>query len=160
MRHFKETTAMSVAIMFVVALGLMSSPALAGMKVLPTLSINDIVVGPPQKWVQGGKFLEGPICDLEGNLWVVSIASGWISKITPDGKWTDVFHSGGQPQGLEWGKDGRLYGTDRKRGVFVYDPKTKIRHRQKEGGLRLRSEDKGGIRLCPLLPERELPRTE
>ena len=124
MRHFKGM-AICTAIMFMVAFGLVSSPALAGMKVLPELSINDIVAGPPQKWVQGGAFLEGPIMDKAGNLWVVSIANGWISKITPDGKWTDVFHSGGQPQGLEWGKDGRLYGTDRKRGVFVYDPRTK-----------------------------------
>ena len=72
--------------MFVVAVSLMSSPALAGMKVSPTLTINEIVVGPLQKWVQAGTFLKGPICDLEGNLWVVSIASGWISKMTPDGK--------------------------------------------------------------------------
>lgn len=125
MRHFKGTMAVCTAITFMLAFGLMSSPALAGMKVLPTLTINDIVVGALQKWVQGGAFLEGPIMDKEGNLWVVSIASGWISKISPGGEWTDVFHSGGQPQGLEWGRDGRLYGTDRKRGVFVYDPKTK-----------------------------------
>jgi gluconolactonase len=124
--NMRRTMAICMAITFMLAFGLMSSPAMAGMKVLPRLSIDDITVGPPQKWVQGGKFLEGPIADLEGNIWVVSIASGWISKISPNGKWVDVFHSGGQPQGLEWGKDGRLYGTDRKRGVFVYDPKTKV----------------------------------
>jgi gluconolactonase len=119
-----KRTGVAAAIVFLFALGLMSGPALAGMKVKPKLTIDDIVVGPVEKWTQGGSFLEGPIADLEGNIWVVSIASGWIHKITPDGKWTDVFHSGGQPQGLEWGKDGKLYGTDRKRGVFVYDPKT------------------------------------
>lgn len=47
-----------------------------------------------------------------------------MSQITPDGKWTDVFHTGGQPQGLKFHKDGRLFGVDRKKGVFSYDPKT------------------------------------
>lgn len=120
-----KRTAFFAAITTMLAFGLMSIPVLAAdITVLKKQTINDIVAGPVEKFVQGGKFLEGPIMDKQGNLWVVSIASGWISKITPDGKWTDVFHSGGQPQGLEWGKDGKLYGTDRKRGVFVWDPKT------------------------------------
>lgn len=118
-------TAICVSVIVMFAIGLMSSPVLAAdIVVKQKLTIDDIVDGPLEKFVQGGKFLEGPIMDKQGNLWVVSIATGWISKITPDGKWTDVFHSGGQPQGLEWGKDGKLYGTDRKRGVFVWDPKT------------------------------------
>jgi gluconolactonase len=75
-------------------------------------------------FVKGGKFLEGPAFDKEGNLWVVSIESGAVSKVAPDGKWTDVFTTGGQPQGLKFHKDGRLFGVDRKKGVFIYDPKT------------------------------------
>jgi len=75
-------------------------------------------------FAKGGKFLEGPAFDQEGNLWVVNIESGWVSKITPDGKWSDVFNTGGQPQGLKFHKDGRLFGVDRKKGVFIYDPKT------------------------------------
>ena len=75
-------------------------------------------------FAKGGKFLEGPAFDTAGNLWVVSIQSGAVSQITPDGKWTDMFNSGGQPQGLKFHKDGRLFGVDRKRGVFNYDPKT------------------------------------
>ena len=119
-------TAICVSVIVMFAIGLMIGPVLAAdIVVKKKLTIDDIVDGKIEKFTQGGKFLEGPIMDKQGNLWVVSIATGWISKITPDGKWTDVFHSGGQPQGLEWGKDGKLYGTDRKRGVFVYDPKTK-----------------------------------
>ena len=75
-------------------------------------------------FAKGGKFLEGPAFDTAGNLWVVSIQSGAVSQITPDGKWTDVFNTGGQPQGLKFHRDGRLFGVDRKRGVFSYDPKT------------------------------------
>lgn len=128
MRHCRGSIVIFMVAIFMLTFGLVSNPALAGwvMKVLPKSTLDDIVDGPPQKWVQGGAFLEGPIMDKEGNLWVVNIATGWISKITPDGKWVDVFNSGGQPQGLEWGKDGRLYGVDRKTGVFVYDPKTKV----------------------------------
>jgi gluconolactonase len=75
-------------------------------------------------FAKGGKFLEGPAFDTAGNLWVVSIQSGAVSQITPDGTWTEVFNTGGQPQGLKFHKDGRLFGVDRKRGVFSYDPKT------------------------------------
>jgi len=114
---------MALLCIAVLVFGLMGM-AWAGMKVPPPVSLDDLVAGAPQEFAKGGAFLEGPIMDLQGNLWVVSIASGMISKISPDGTWKDVFHSGGQPQGLEWGKDGKLYGTDRKRGVFVYDPKT------------------------------------
>jgi gluconolactonase len=120
-----KKTVLFALLVTVLGFGLMVGPTLAAdITVMKKQTIADILAGPVEKFVQGGKFLEGPIMDKQGNLWVVSIASGWISKITPDGKWTDVFHSGGQPQGLEWGRDGRLYGTDRKRGVFVYDPKT------------------------------------
>jgi gluconolactonase len=75
-------------------------------------------------FAKGGKFLEGPAFDTAGNLWVVSIQSGAVSQITADDKRTDVFNTGGQPQGLKFHKDGRLFGVDRKRGVFSYDPKT------------------------------------
>jgi len=119
----KRITILGSVLLALFALGLMS-PAMAGMKVPAPVGLDDLVAGPPVEFAKGGAFLEGPIMDLQGNLWVVSIASGMISKISPDGTWKDVFHSGGQPQGLEWGKDGKLYGTDRKRGVFVWDPKT------------------------------------
>jgi gluconolactonase len=69
----------------------------------------------------GNSLNEGPAFDTAGNLWVVSIQSGAVSQITPDGKWTDVFNTGGQPQGLKFHKDGRLFGVDRKRGVFSYE---------------------------------------
>ena len=61
----------------VLGFGLMLGPALAAdITVMKKQTINDILAGPVEKFVQGGKFLEGPIMDKEGNLWVVSIASG------------------------------------------------------------------------------------
>jgi gluconolactonase len=77
----------------------------------------------PEKFVQCGDFLEGPAFDDQGNLWMVSIESGNIEKVTPDGKCTTAAQTGGEPQGLKF-HDGKLYGVDRKRGVFTLDPAT------------------------------------
>ena len=65
----------------------------------------------PEKFVQCGDFLEGPAFDDQGNLWIVSIESGNIEKVTPNGQCTTATKTGG-----------RLYGVDRKRGVFTIDP--------------------------------------
>ena len=34
-----------------------------------------------------GIFIEGSVIDREGNIWFVEIGSGWISKVTPQGKY-------------------------------------------------------------------------
>ena len=77
----------------------------------------------PEKFVQCGDFLEGPAFDDKGNLWMVSIESGNIEKVTADGQCTTAAQTGGEPQGLKF-HDGKLYGVDRKRGVFTLDPAT------------------------------------
>ncbi len=77
----------------------------------------------PEKFVQCGDFLEGPAFDDQGNLWMVSIESGNIEKVTADGQCTTAAQTGGEPQGLKF-HDGKLYGVDRKRGVFTLDPAT------------------------------------
>jgi gluconolactonase len=87
-----------------------------------TVSMQDLCGDcKPEKWVQCGKFLEGPAFDDQGNLWMVSIESGNIEKVTADGKCTTATKTGGEPQGLKF-HDGKLYGVDRKRGVFTIDP--------------------------------------
>ena len=89
-----------------------------------TVSMQDLCGDcTPEKWVQCGDFLEGPAFDDKGNLWMVSIESGNIEKVTPDGKCTTATETGGEPQGLKF-HDGKLYGVDRKRGVFTIDPAT------------------------------------
>jgi gluconolactonase len=117
---YRGMIALAVAVLLITAFGAsMQLAAAAG-------TTMEELCGPcnVEVFVKGGKFLEGPAFDKEGNLWVVNIESGWVSKITPDGKWTDAFNTGGQPQGLKFHKDGRLFGVDRKKGVFIYDPKT------------------------------------
>lgn len=77
----------------------------------------------PEVFAQCGDFLEGPAFDDQGNLWLVSIESGNIEKVTADGQCTTAAQTGGEPQGLKF-HDGKLYGVDRKRGVFVLDAAT------------------------------------
>jgi gluconolactonase len=82
----------------------------------------------PEKFTQCGNFLEGPAFDHAGDLWMVSINSGEIQKVTPNGQCTTVTNTHGQPQGLKFSKDGRLFGVDRKRGVFWIDTSTGTVH--------------------------------
>jgi gluconolactonase len=76
-----------------------------------------------EKFAQCGNQLEGPTFDDQGNLYIVSIADGDIKKIAPDGTCTKFSNTGGEPQGLKF-HNGKLYGVDRKRGVFTVDLKT------------------------------------
>jgi gluconolactonase len=76
------------------------------------------------KFTQCGDFLEGPAFDKNGNLWMVSIESGEIQEVSPNGTCKTVTNTHGQPQGLKFSKDGRLFGVDRKRGVFWLDTRT------------------------------------
>lgn len=70
------------------------------------------------------KLIEGPIMDKEMEyLWIVDYETGWISKISPDGKQEKIFKTIG-PLGLEFHKNGTLYGAFQQ-GIFCYNPKTK-----------------------------------
>ena len=105
----------SIRVFCVVCLVIMVSGSMLYSPVLAETTMEEICgTCKVEVFAKGGQFLEGPAFDTAGNLWVVSIQSGAVSQITPDGKWTDVFNTGGQPQGLKFHKDGRLFGVDRK----------------------------------------------
>lgn len=76
------------------------------------------------KFTACGKFLEGPAFDRDGNMWMVSIQSGEIHKVTPDGVCTTAANTGGEPQGMKALPDGTMIGSDRKIGLFRLDPAT------------------------------------
>ncbi|PYN84651.1 MAG: gluconolactonase [Candidatus Rokuibacteriota bacterium] len=117
---YQEVTALCAIVVVIMAFGAALNSAASAETLEELCGACKVEV-----FVKGGKFLEGPTFDQAGNLWVVNIESGWVSKVMPDGKWSDEFNTGGQPQGLKFHKDGRLFGVDRKKGVFIYDPKTK-----------------------------------
>jgi gluconolactonase len=69
-------------------------------------------------------FLEGPSFDRDGNLFCIDVAHGRIFKIQPGGEWTVFTEYDGTPNGLKLHKDGRLFVTDRRRGLLCFDQET------------------------------------
>ncbi len=67
-------------------------------------------------------FLEGPCFDRQGNLYVVDIPWGRIFRIDPGGDWSLVVEYDGWPNGLAFGRDGRLYIADYRRGILALRP--------------------------------------
>ena len=57
----------------------------------------------------GFGFPEGPAFDGEGNLYVVEIAAGQVSRIAPDGRVSVLAKPGGGPNGSAIGPDGALW---------------------------------------------------
>ena len=74
----------------------------------------------------GGQFLEGPLFDHEGALWLVEVLGGWLSRVEGD-KVVRIVQAtpDSQPQGTALHKDGRIFITDRRLGVWTYEPKSK-----------------------------------
>ena len=69
-------------------------------------------------------FLEGPSFDREGNLWVVDIPWGRIFRIAPDASVTLVTEYDGEPNGLKFHKDGRVFIADHRYGIMLLEPAT------------------------------------
>ncbi|TKY84708.1 hypothetical protein EX895_005788 [Sporisorium graminicola] len=71
-------------------------------------------------------FLEGPTTDAQGNLYIVDVPFGRILKIDSITKRIDVEAQwDGEPNGLAITHDGYMLVTDYKRGLLLFDPKTK-----------------------------------
>ncbi|UOD50585.1 SMP-30/gluconolactonase/LRE family protein [Orrella daihaiensis] len=70
-------------------------------------------------------FLEGPLFDGQGNLYVTDIPYGRIFKITPEKHWELIIEYEGEPNGLKWLQDGVLLITDYMNGLMQLDVNTK-----------------------------------
>ena len=57
----------------------------------------------------GLRFPEGPVAMADGSVIVVEIEAGRITRVRPDGSVEPVAHTGGGPNGLAIGPDGKLY---------------------------------------------------
>jgi gluconolactonase len=66
-------------------------------------------------------FLEGPVFDKAGNLYVTDIPYGRIFRIDPQGGWTLIAEYDGEPNGMKFQPDGRLWITDYRRGLLALD---------------------------------------
>src|SRR3989344_4475195 len=66
-------------------------------------------------------FLEGPVFDGVGNLYVTDIPWGRIFRIDPQGAWTLVAEYDGEPNGMKFMDAGTLLITDYKNGLMRLD---------------------------------------
>ena len=63
-------------------------------------------------------FLEGPLFDRHGNLYVTDIPFGRIFRISPDKQWELLIQYEGEPNGLKWLQDGVLLIADYLNGLM------------------------------------------
>jgi gluconolactonase len=74
---------------------------------------------------QGGRladsFLEGPVVDQYGNLYVTDIPFGRVFRIDPKGDWELVAQWDGEPNGMKFLNDQQLLVTDYKNGLVLVD---------------------------------------
>lgn len=70
------------------------------------------VVRPAELLVSGINNPEGPAFDKSGNLHFVNWTASAIMRLTPDGKLSEVFNTGGIPAGLAFSPDGALWIAD------------------------------------------------
>ena len=75
----------------------------------------------------GLNFPEGPAFDRNGNLFVVNVENGDISKISPEGQVKTVVNTGGVPNGAKFHANGDLYVADRTKGIIAISPEGNLR---------------------------------
>jgi len=66
-------------------------------------------------------FLEGPVFDSAGNLYVTDIPFGRIFRIDAKGDWEQVAEWAGEPNGMKFLNDRELLVTDYRNGLMVCD---------------------------------------
>jgi len=71
-------------------------------------------------------FLEGPVFDAAGNLYVTDIPHGRIFRISSAGDWTCVVEYDGWPNGMAFAPDGRMLICDYKQGLLSLDVDTGV----------------------------------
>jgi gluconolactonase len=70
--------------------------------------------------------LEGPAFDSDGNLYCVDIPWGRVFRVDQKSEFTLVAEYDGEPNGLKFHRDGRIFIADYKHGIMVLDPATGI----------------------------------
>lgn len=68
--------------------------------------------------------LEGPSFDAAGHLWCVDMVYGRIFRIDPEGRFELVAKYDGNPNGLKFHADGRIFIADHRHGLLTLDAKS------------------------------------
>lgn len=66
-------------------------------------------------------FIEGPVFDVKGNLYVTDIPFGRIFRIASSGEWELIAEYAGEPNGMKFLNDEQLLIADYKNGLLVLD---------------------------------------
>lgn len=69
----------------------------------------------------GDSFLEGPVLDGEGNLFVTDIEYGRVFRVDPGGGWVLIAEYDGEPNGMKLYAPGQLAIADYRNGLLLLD---------------------------------------
>ena len=107
---------------------LLQPPAVREFEVFSSMPAQLRRTGVRSAWAdanQGGRladsFLEGPLADADGNLYVTDIPFGRIFRIDAAGAWTLVAEWDGEPNGMKFLSPAELLVTDYKNGLMAVD---------------------------------------
>lgn len=98
-------------------------PQIIGTEIFSTMPDKYKNAAPKWKKKKARPFLEGPSFDRDGNLYCVDIPFGRIFKVSPKGEWDLVAEYDGEPNGLKFHKDGRIFIADHFHGIMLLDEK-------------------------------------
>jgi gluconolactonase len=106
----------------------LKSPVIREFEVFASMPARFRRTGIRSEWAdvnQGGRqvdsFLEGPVFDAAGNLYVADIPFGRVFRIDPQGEWSLVAEWDGEPNGMKFLAPGQLLVTDYKNGLVVLE---------------------------------------
>ena len=108
---------------------LINPPAVRDTEVFSTMPERFRRPGRQSAWADANRggigvdsFLEGPVCDAKGNLYVTDIPYGRVFRIDPaGGNWDLVAEYDGEANGMKFLSDGALLITDYKNGLMVLE---------------------------------------
>ena len=107
---------------------LLNPPAVRSLELFSAMPDKFRRTGVRSHWAdmnQGGRladsFLEGPVFDDQGNLYVTDIPFGRVFRIDRQGEWDLVAQWDGEPNGMKFLNAGQLLVTDYKNGLVVLD---------------------------------------
>lgn len=104
---------------------LLQNPLIRPLELFSTMPEKFRKTGVRSEWAdvnQGGRladsFLEGPVFDSRGNLYITDIPFGRVFQIDPKGEWNLVAQWDGEPNGMKFLNDTELLMTDYKNGLM------------------------------------------
>lgn len=110
---------------------LLKSPVVREFEVFTSMPARFRRTGVRSEWAdvnQGGRlvdaFLEGPVFDAGGNLYVADIPFGRVFRIDAQGEWSLVAEWDGEPNGMKFLATGQLLVTDYKNGLVILEVAT------------------------------------